>query len=51
MLVCLHEVINREVIFAIKKPRATPDDLLEFNYRIDWTHEDNVTNIARIHAG
>src|ERR1035437_202293 len=28
MVMRLHEIINREIIFAVKQPRAAPDDLL-----------------------
>src|ERR1019366_5987775 len=34
MMICLHEVIDCEVILAVIKPCATSDDLLELNHRI-----------------
>src|SRR5438046_766512 len=48
MQVRLHEIVNREVIFAVEKPRAASDDLLEFNHRIDRTHQNDVADVARI---
>jgi hypothetical protein len=29
--ICLHEVVDREVVLAIEEPGAPPDDLLELN--------------------
>jgi hypothetical protein len=32
----LHEVVDGEVVLAVVKPRAAPDDLLELDDRINW---------------
>jgi hypothetical protein len=39
MMVRLYEVVDREVVLAIVKPRAAPDDLLELDHRIDGPHQ------------
>src|SRR3990167_4442718 len=51
MVVSLNEVIDREVVLAIVKPGAAPDDLLELNHRIHRPHEYDVADVTRIHAG
>ena len=51
MMVRLHEVVDREVVLAIVKPGAAPDDLLELDHRVDRAHQDNVTNVAGVHTG
>ena len=51
MMVRLHEIVDREVILALVQPRATADDLLELDHGIDRSHQDDVADIARIHAG
>jgi hypothetical protein len=51
MLIGLHEVIDREKVLAFIKPRAAPDDLLEFDHRIDGAHQHDVANVARVDAG
>src|SRR4030095_7346253 len=38
VVVCFHEVVDREVILPVVKPRAAPDDLLELDHRINGTH-------------
>ena len=32
------EIVNREVIFAVKEASATTDDLFEFDHGVDGTH-------------
>ena len=51
MVIRFHEVVDREVVLAIVESRATPDDLLEFDNGVDWAHEDDITDVAGIHAG
>ena len=51
MVVRLHEVVDGEVVLAIVKPRAAPNDLLELNHGVDRAHQDDVANVAGIHAG
>src|SRR5215469_14946059 len=38
VLMGFHEIINREVILALVKPRAASDDLFEFNHRVNRSH-------------
>lgn len=49
-MMCLHEIIDREVVFPVIEPRSTSDDLLELDHRIDRAHQDDVTDIASIHT-
>src|SRR5438093_1120506 len=42
MMVRLHEIVDREVVLAVVKPRAAPNDLLELNHRIDRTQQHDV---------
>ena len=51
MQVCLHEVVDREVVLAVVEPRAAPDDLLELGHRVDRAHQNDIADVARIHAG
>ena len=51
MNVCLHEVVNGEVVFAIVKPCAATNDLFELNDGVDGTHQNDIANVAGIHAG
>src|SRR5579862_3913891 len=47
----LHEIKNGEIVLSVVKPRSPPDDLLEFNHRVDRAHENNVTDVAGVHPG
>ena len=51
MVVRLHEIVDREVILAVVKPRAAADDLLELDHRVDRAHQHDVADVAGIHAG
>ena len=51
MVVRLHEVVDREVVLAVVEPRAAADDLLELDHRVDRAHQDDVADVAGIHAG
>ena len=51
MVMRLHEVVDREVILPVVKPRAAPDDLLELDHRVDRAHQDDVADVAGVHAG
>ena len=51
MEVCLHEIVNREVVLAIVEPRASSDDLFEFDHRVDRAHENDVADIPGIDSG
>jgi len=46
----LHEIVNREIVLVIVQPRAASDDLFEFDHRVDGAHQNNVADVARIHA-
>jgi acyl-CoA synthetase (AMP-forming)/AMP-acid ligase II len=46
----LHEVIDREVVLPVIQPRATTNNLLELNHRVDGSHKHDMTDIARIHT-
>ncbi len=48
MMMRLYEVQNREVVLAVVKPRATSDDLLELDHRIDRAHQHDVADVARV---
>jgi hypothetical protein len=50
MVLSLHEVVDGEIVFAVVKSRASTDDLFEFDHRVDWPHQDDVANVASIHA-
>ena len=51
MVMRLHEVVDREVVLAVVKPCAAPDDLLELDDGVDRAHENDVADIASVHAG
>jgi hypothetical protein len=51
MMMCLHEIIDRKVVLPIVQPRSASDDLLELDHGIDRAHQDDVADIAGIHAG
>ena len=46
----LHEVVDREVIFAVVETGSSSDDLLELDHRVDRTHKNDVADIAGIHS-
>src|SRR5665213_119781 len=46
-----HEIVDREVVLPIIKPRPAPDDLLELDHRVDGAHQHDVADVARVHAG
>lgn len=50
MLVGLNEVIDGEVVFALKGTGAASDDLLELDDRADDAQQNDVTDITRINA-
>jgi hypothetical protein len=45
------EVVDGAIVFAIEKPCATPNDLLELDHGVDRAHQHDVANVAGIHAG
>ena len=49
MLVGFDEIKNRKIVFAVIKPGAAPDDLLEFDHGFDGAHQHDVADVARIH--
>jgi len=51
VMVCLHEVVDGEVILTLVKSRASPDDLLELDHGVDRSHQHNVAHIAGIDSG
>ena len=51
MQVRLHEVVDGEVVLAVVKPCAAPDDLLELDHAIDRAHQNDVADVAGINAG
>src|SRR5271157_3078750 len=51
MKVRLHEVVDGEIILAIVKSCAAPNDLLELNHGVDRAHQYDVANVTGIHAG
>src|ERR1035437_6694829 len=46
-----HEVVDGEVVLAIVKPSSAPNDLLELDHGVDRAHQNDIANIAGIHAG
>jgi len=46
----VHEVVEGEVFLAIEETCAATDDLFELDHRVDGTHEDDVADVARVHA-
>ena len=50
MEICLHEIVDGEVVLAIVKPGAPADHLLELDHRVDRAHQNNVADIASINA-
>jgi hypothetical protein len=51
MVVGLHEVIDREVVLAVKAVSSTADGLLELDHRVDDAHQYDVSHFAGVHAG
>ena len=47
----LHEIVDREITFAVVEGRAATDDLLELGHRIHRTQEDDVAHVASIDTG
>ena len=50
VMVRVHEVVDREVVFAVVETRSATDDLLELDHRVDGAHQDDVANVAGIHT-
>jgi len=40
-----------KILFALKQPGATTNDLFEFNHCIDWAQQNDITDIAGINTG
>src|ERR1035437_5562898 len=51
MVVRFYEVVDGEVVLAVVEARAATDDLLELDHRIDGAHQDDVADVAGVHAG
>jgi hypothetical protein len=51
VLVRLDEVVDREVVLAVVEPGAAPDDLLELDHGVHRTHQHDVADVPRVHAG
>ena len=51
MMMRLHEVVDREVVLTVIEPRAASDDLLKLDHRVDRAHQDDVPDVAGVHAG
>src|SRR3989344_7481671 len=50
MLASTNEVQNGEIFLSFEESRPTPDNLFKLDHGIDGTHEDNGSDIARIHS-
>ena len=48
VMMCLHEVVNGEVVFAIVEAGAASNDLFELNDAVHGAHEDDIADIARV---
>jgi hypothetical protein len=44
------EVVDSEVVFAVVEAGTASDDLLELDHRSDWTHQDDIADVAGIDA-
>ena len=51
VVVRFHEVVDREIVISFVEPRPAPADLHELDHRIDRPQQDDVADVARIHAG
>ena len=51
MVIGLHEIVDGEVIFAVIEASAASDDLLELDHGIDGTHQNDIADVGRVHAG
>jgi hypothetical protein len=51
VLVGLNEIVDGEVVLAVKKPRSTTNDLLELDDLPDRPHQDDVADVPSVHAG
>src|SRR5581483_5328296 len=49
--ICLHEVIDSEVVLPVEEPCPAPDDLLELNHAVDGAHKNDIADVAGIHTG
>ena len=50
-MVSLNEIVDGEVVLAFEQPGATANDLFELDHGIDWAHQDDVADVAGVHAG
>ena len=48
VMVGLHKVVDGEVVLTLVQSRTSPDDLLELDHGVDWSHQHNVSHIAGI---
>jgi len=46
VMVSLHKVVDREVILSVVEPRATPNNLLELDYRVDRAHQYDIADVC-----
>lgn len=46
-----HEVVDGEVVLAFIEAGAASDDLFELDHGVDGAHQDNVADVAGVHAG
>ena len=51
MFVGFDEVVNGEVVFAVKEAGAASNNLFELNHGVDGAHQHNITNVAGIDSG
>ena len=50
MVICIHEVVDSEIFFTVKKARSAADDLLEFDHGIYRAHQNDIADIARVNT-
>ena len=50
MIICFHEIIDREVILPIESPRPPSYDLLKLDHRIDRAEQDDISDIPGIYT-
>lgn len=51
VIVGFYKIIDREIVLAVKESRAASDDLLELNHGVYRAHQNDIADIAGIHAG
>jgi hypothetical protein len=51
VVMCLHKVVDREVVLAIIEARSPANNLFELDHGIDRAHQHDIANVSGVHAG